>query len=212
MTQIEDLEKQLRNSRTELALAQKQLTEILAREARLTEARAPLLRIAKLRGDGKAKVELDENAKDLSVAHQDAADLRRAVDDIEGEIIGLERQYEEAQRELRIEQLRALMVERNRIGGVVEENLNALVKAISTYNRCADEFRALAVELDVQNTTTRGMLGTPLLRDFIQHRLKFLFPGLGWQDPQQRIALTEMEKNARESLEFSIRSSARKAA
>jgi hypothetical protein len=58
MTTIETLEKKLRESRTELALAQKRLTETLAREKRLSESRGPLSRIAKLRGDKAAQTEL----------------------------------------------------------------------------------------------------------------------------------------------------------
>lgn len=205
MTKIETIESELKKSRTELAFAHKQITERTELANQLTERRGLLTHDAKIRNDKKAQQALDGLTRELFVGQQDSADLRRAADDIEAEIKKLEQNREEAQRELKIEQLRALMADRNRIAVVIEKELAALVKSISAYHRAADDIVLLADALNIPGTTTRGLRGKPMLKDFLATRLKFLFESFPWIEPAQRLPLVQLERDAAASLESSIR-------
>jgi hypothetical protein len=204
-TPIESIEKQLLSARHELATVQEKFSEFVAREKTLTDHRSPLLRDAIVRGNAKAQASLNEIDAEIAMVRQQAADFQQLTMEITGDITALERRYENAQKEVRYNQLRAFMADRGRIAERVEESLDALVKQISTYINSADELLAAARDLSLPNVSARSMRGTPLLRDCIQNRLRFLLPEL--PQPQQRNRLSRMEVEAQEFLETLITSS-----
>jgi hypothetical protein len=214
MTDAEKTERELSICRTELVVAQAKLKEAIDHEAELTDKRLPLLREAKLHDDGGAQQQLDRLTQEKNITAQEIADLRYAIQSIENDIARLEEQSESHRREGRLAVVRKRMQDRNKVGAKIQKQVEDLAKSISEYIRIADDTVSLANELELPNTTTRALVGTPLLKDFFLYRFKFLFPAeLGnYTEQSQRIGLTMAEENAREALEFSIKAAQRKAA
>jgi hypothetical protein len=201
-----DAEKKLAGARVELRTAQERLATSIAHDKELTEQRLPLVRAAKIDGDKQAQKRLDALTRDQFEVQQEITDLRAVIDGIEQDIIGLERDAEIEQREFRLDQLRAMMHERAQVATRVQKLVEELAKSVSEYMRQADDASALMNELELPNVGSRALLGGPLIKDFLRHRLHFIFPSElgGYTDAAQRIALTQAEENAQQALEFAI--------
>jgi hypothetical protein len=214
MIDAEKTERELSIVRTELVVAQAKLKGAIEREQELADKRLPLLREAKLHDDGAAQKQLDRLTQEKNITAQEIADLRYAIQSIENDIARLEEQSESHHREGKLTIVRKRMADRNKVAEKIQKQVEDLAKSISEYIRIADDTVSLANELELPNTTTRAIVGVPLLKDFFLYRFKFLFPAeLGnYTEQSQRIALTIAEENAREALEFSIKAAQRKAA
>ena len=78
------------------------------------------------------------------------------------------------------------------------------------YAKLADEIMTSAYDLGLGNLSTRGMLGLPMVRDFVQRSLQSLFPNLTWTG--ERFSLAEMENQTTTMIEAELRNAERKAA
>jgi len=204
---VETIEQQLSTARAELADAQSKLGEAISREKELSDKRAPLLRAAKIGGDQKAQDTLDRLTAQRSSAVQEVDDFGATIDTIQQDILDLEHQHAQAQRQRKIEQLRTLKAQRGRVAEQIESLVKSLNGELIGYGKLADELMACAYDLGLGNTTTRGMLGVPLVRDYVQRSLRTLFPNLTYEG--QSFSLSEAESQATAALESELRSAER---
>jgi len=210
-TSIEAIEQQLSTARSELREAQTRHAEAVQREQELATLRTPLLRDAKIAGDPKAQDALDRLTTLRLGVRQEVEDFRATADQIQTHITGLEQEYERAIQEQKVEHLRALQNHRGRIATEIEGKTKALAGEITAYAKVANEIVTLGYDLQLGNLSTRSMLGTPLIKDYIARSLSSIFPG--GSSTTGKVSLIEMERQAAEALEYELRGIAnRKAA
>lgn len=209
MSAVEKIEAELNKARSELAAAQAKLATATARAKELNDQRAPLLRAATVQNDDRAAKALTRLTDERLAVVQECDDLGYVIADIEREILHLEREYESARRESDYDRLRALMAARNQVAERVQAQVEKLAKLINEYVRASDDLSNLAHGLQIPNANSRALLGTPLLKDFVSYRFKFLFPTeFGFAQASQRVELIDAERSAGEALEFAITSAA----
>lgn len=131
-------------------------------------------------------------------------ELESGLKQLDGEIARNEDELNEIYRAERIGAAKRLIRERAAIAGEIEKQMDALTSAVAKYVGVADEIRAIFAELALPNATTRAILGTPMLKDYIQSRLRFLFAGSPADLLQSRQSLAALEHDARQTIEESI--------
>lgn len=210
---IGEIEAKLSQSRTEFGDANRKHAEATERVRIFNEKREPLLLDGKIRGIATAQKALDKITQERDGAAQDVQDYQHLIEQIEREIHSLENDYEAAQREVKIESLRTIMAKRAEHGTAIQAIVDSLCVEVAAYIKLADDAQLVAGDLELPNRSTMGLQGVPLLRVFVQGKLRFLFPQTtGWIDPSLRAELTAMEKDAQQALERVLASDTRKAA
>jgi len=197
-------EKNLSELRETEVRARRELAAWVDKEQKLNTERESLSLTA-LGGDVAAQAALKTIKKKRFDAQSEREDLVTGIKKLEIAIVAAEGEYENAIRNDKIEVTRALLAERAKIAAKLQDQANKLTSVIADYNRIADELVVLIHELELPNGSTRGLRGTPMLRDFLQHQFAFIFPS-DWSDEFQRLPLVELERMAKETLEVSIRS------
>lgn len=207
---IESIEAALSTARAEIGSTQDKLADAIAREKQLSEKRAPLLRDAKIRGDQKAQDLLDRLTAQRFSALQEIDDLRSTIEILQSDVIELQRQHEQAQRQQKVETLRVLKAQRGRVAEQIESLTKQLNGELIGYGKLADEIVTLGYDLQLGNLSTRGMLGVPLVRDFVQRHLQSLFPNL--TSSGDKFSLSELENQTTAAIEHELRAAERKEA
>jgi len=200
----QEVEKNLRELREAEVRARHELAGWIDKEQKLNTERESLS-LSALGGDVAAQAALKSIKKKRFDAQSEREDLETGIKKLEIAIVAAEQAYESAIRDDNVEAARALLAERGKVAARIQDQANKLTSVIADYNRIADELAVLVNELQLPNGSTRALRGTPMLRDFLQHQFAFIFPS-DWSDESQRVPLVELERMAKETLEFSIRS------